>query len=88
MLQELEDVCRALDKVTKDDAEHVDSHINRRIKSVLHAQIIDVLYKEDARSEDGGNDPDNIILMPLSSLADGMREEAKPLPINKNSKGL
>jgi len=81
MLQELEDVCNTLDKVTESDAKHIMSHINSRLKKILNAEIIDVLYKEEER--------ENVTLKPLSSLvASGTRAEAIQWTISENSKGI
>lgn len=82
MLQELEDLSNALDNISEGEAKDLVTHVNRRLRNVLNADIIDVMYREEAR----GND---IILRPLSSVVSpGGRDEAAPWPINKNSPGV
>jgi hypothetical protein len=82
MLQQLEDLSHALNMVSEEDARSIIGHINARLKSVTHAQIIDVYYKEEARE-------DQTILRPLSSLATpGLRDEAMPWPISLDTLGI
>jgi len=82
MLQELEDISNALDKIPEDEAKNLITHINTRLRDVLNAEIIDVLFKEEAR---GGE----TILRPLSSVVKpGGREEAAPWNIKPNTSGI
>ncbi len=82
MLQELEDLCNALDKISEEEAKNLMTHIDTRLRGVLNADIIDVLYKEEAK---GGG----IILRPLSSVITlGGRLEAAPCPIDPSSSGI
>lgn len=82
MLQELEDLSNALDKISEDEAKSLITHVNTRLRGVLNAEIIDVLFKEEAK---GGG----VILRPLSSVVTtGGRDEAAPWPVNANSLGV
>lgn len=82
MLQELEHLSNAFDKISQEDASNLITHVNTRLRSVLNADIIDVLFKEEAKA--GG-----IILRPLSSVVNpGGRDEAAPWPIETTSFGL
>lgn len=82
MLQELEDLSNALDQISEEEARNIVDHINRGLKDFLNAQIIDILYKEEARGE-------TIILRPMSSIVTaGFRDEALPLTMGAKSIGI
>ena len=82
MLETLEDLSNGLDMVTEEDAKGIIAHVNVKLKEVLNADIIDVLYKEEANDK-------KIIMRPLSSLTTpGVRDEAMPWSISKASKGI
>lgn len=82
MLQELEDLTNALDSIPEDDARSILNHINTKLKGVLNADIVDVMYREEAREN-------TTILRPLSSIVTpGSRSEAIPWAVTALSKGI